>query len=244
LKHTLARESLLSVQGLDVYYGETHVLWDVSLDMPGGAITACIGANGAGKSTLLKAIVGLQAAKKGRIFFSGEEIEGLPTEERVRRGITLVPEGRGLLAAMTVEENLILGAYPSRARKKTEDSLNVTYSRIPILKERRKQFAGTLSGGEQQKLVIGRALMSDPRLLILDEPSLGLSPIAVSEVYQLIDNVHKTGVSILIVEQNVRVALEKSSVAYVMENGRIVNSGPSSELLVEEELRKSYLGVV
>lgn len=239
----MALESLLSVQELNVYYGETHVLWDVSLNMAGGTITACIGANGAGKSTLLKAIVGLQAAKSGRILFSGEEIEGLPTEERVRRGITLVPEGRGLLATMTVEENLILGAYPSRARKKTEDSLNVIYSRIPILKERRKQLAGTLSGGEQQKLVIGRALMSDPRLLILDEPSLGLSPIAVSEVYELIDDVHKAGVSILIVEQNVRVALEKSSVAHVMENGRIVNSGPSSKLLIEEDLRKSYLGL-
>ena len=238
----MAHESLLSVQGLDVYYGETHVLWDVSLNIPTGTITTCIGANGAGKSTLLRAIVGLQAAKSGRIIFNGKEIEKLSTEERVRRGITLVPEGRGLLATMTVEENLVLGAYPSRARKKTEDSLNDIYSKIPILKERRKQLAGTLSGGEQQKLVTGRALMSDPKLLILDEPSLGLSPKAVSEVYELIENVHKAYVSILIVEQNVRVALEKSTLAYVMENGRIVNSGPSQKLLVEEELRKAYLG--
>jgi branched-chain amino acid transport system ATP-binding protein len=230
------------VQEIDVYYGETHVLWDISLNIPSGTITACIGANGAGKSTLLRAILGLQAAESGRIVFDGEEIERLPTEERVRRGITLVPEGRGLLATMTVEENLVLGAYPSRARKKTEDSLNAVYSRIPILKERRKQFAGTLSGGEQQKLAIGRALMSDPKLLILDEPSLGLSPRAVSEVYELIENVHKAYASILIVEQNVRVALEKSTSAYVMENGRIVNSGPSQKLLVEEELRKAYLG--
>jgi branched-chain amino acid transport system ATP-binding protein len=226
---------------MNVYYGETHVLWDVSLNIPSG-ISACIGANGAGKSTLLRAIVGLQAAKSGRIMFNGEEIEKLPTEERVRRGITLVPEGRGLLATMTVEENLILGAYPSRGRKKTEDSLNDIYSKIPILKERRKQLAGTLSGGEQQKLVIGRALMSDPKLLILDEPSLGLSPRAVSEVYELIEDVHKANVSILIVEQNVKVALEKSTLAYVMENGRVTNSGPSQKLLVEEELRKAYLG--
>jgi branched-chain amino acid transport system ATP-binding protein len=230
------------VEGIDVYYGETHVLWNVSLNIPSGTITACIGANGAGKSTLLRAIVGLQAAKGGRIIFNGEQIEKLLTEERVRRGVTLVPEGRGLLAAMTVEENLLLGAYPSRARKKSAESLNATYSRIPILKERRNQLAGTLSGGEQQKLAIGRALMSDPKLLILDEPSLGLSPRAVSEVWELIENVHKAYVSILIVEQNVRMALERSSLAYVMENGRIVNSGESQKLLVEEELRKAYLG--
>lgn len=242
MKHTLALENLLIVQGINVYYGETRVLWDVSLNIPNGTITACIGANGAGKSTLLRAIVGLQAAKSGRIMFCGEDIEGLPTEERVRKGITLVPEGRGLLASMTVEENLILGAYPSRGRKKIGDSLNSIYSKIPILNERRKQLAGTLSGGEQQKLVIGRALMSDPKLLILDEPSLGLSPKAVSEVYELIENVHKGNVSILIVEQNVKVALEKSALAYVMENGRVVNSGPSQKLLDEEELRKAYLG--
>jgi branched-chain amino acid transport system ATP-binding protein len=225
-----------------VYYGETHILWNVSINIPSGSITACIGANGAGKSTLLRAVVGLQTAKSGKIIFNGEEIQGLPTEERVRRGVTLVPEGRGLLASMTVGENLLLGAYPSRARKKTEDSLNDIYSRIPILKERRNQVAGTLSGGEQQKLVIGRALMSDPKLLILDEPSLGLSPRAISEVWELIENVHKANVSILIVEQNVRLALEKSSLGYVMENGRVINSGPSQKLLVEEHLRKAYLG--
>jgi branched-chain amino acid transport system ATP-binding protein len=238
----LAPEPLLSVQGIDVYYGETHILWNVSINIPSGSITACIGANGAGKSTLLRAIVGLQTAKSGKIIFSGEEIQGLPTEERVRRGVTLVPEGRGLLSGMTVGENLLLGAYPSRARRKTEDSLNDIYSRIPILKERRNQLAGTLSGGEQQKLVIGRALMSDPKLLILDEPSLGLSPRAISEVWELIENVHKANVSILIVEQNVRLALEKSSLGYVMENGRVINSGPSQKLLVEEHLREAYLG--
>ena len=238
----MAPEPLLSVQGIDVYYGETHILWNVSINIPSGSITACIGANGAGKSTLLRAVVGLQTAKSGKIIFNGEEIQGLPTEERVRRGVTLVPEGRGLLASMTVGENLLLGAYPSRARKKTEDSLNDIYSRIPILKERRNQVAGTLSGGEQQKLVIGRALMSDPKLLILDEPSLGLSPRAISEVWELIENVHKANVSILIVEQNVRLALEKSSLGYVMENGRVINSGPSQKLLVEEHLRKAYLG--
>lgn len=238
----MAVETILSVQGLDVYYGETHVLWDVSLNIPSRAITACIGANGAGKSTLFRTVVGLQPAKRGKIIFNGNEIEELPTEERVRRGMTLVPEGRGLLATMTVEENLLLGAYPSKARRKTEDPLGGIYSRIPILKERRKQLAGTLSGGEQQKLVIGRALMSDPKLLILDEPSLGLSPKAISEVWDLVETVHKASVSILIVEQNVRLALEKSSLAYVMENGRVVKSGPSQKLLVEEDLRKAYLG--
>jgi branched-chain amino acid transport system ATP-binding protein len=235
--------TLLEANAVDAGYGEIQVLRNVSFKIERGMIAACIGSNGAGKSTLMKTIAGLVPVSQGTIQFEGERIEKLPAEERAQRGVHLLVEGRGIFNTLTVEENLLLGSYNSHARSTEWEHLKHVYNLLPRLKERRKQLTGTLSGGEQQMLVIGRTIMADPKLLIIDEPSLGLSPRIVSEVYDLIMEIRKRGMTILLVEQNAKLALEAASFTYVMENGRIVAGAPSTELANSDKIREAYLGI-
>ncbi len=234
---------LLKVEGLEASYGELKVLWGIDLEVDRGEIVAVVGPNGAGKTTLLRTIVGLLREDKGDIIFEGEKINDLPAYERVRRGISLVPEGGELFPYMTVQENLDIGAYLPEARKKYEENLEFIYTLFPRLKERRNQLAGTLSGGERQMLAIARALMSSPKLLMFDEPSLGLAPNLAVNVLKTIKELNKEGYTILLVEQNVKLALEISSRGYVIENGRIVLSDESKKLLGNPHVRKAYLGI-
>jgi len=233
---------LLEVKGIDVSYGDIQALWDVSLQVEEGAIIALVGANGAGKTTLLKTISGLIHARKGEILLSGESLTNLKPQEIVDRGITHVPEGRRLFSDLTVLENLNLGAYIPRARPFYAESLERVFSLFPVLKNRKNQRAGTLSGGEQQMLAIGRAIMARPKLVMLDEPSLGLSPILVRTVFELISALNEQKLTILLVEQNVNQALKIAHHAYVMKTGKIVMSGRADELLANEEIRKAYIG--
>lgn len=234
---------MLSVQGMDVFYGPIRALWGVSLEVGEGEIVALVGSNGAGKTTTLKTVMGVLKSASGRMFLDGADISRAPAHQIVEMGITLVPEGRGIFPEMSVQENLDLGAYPQRARAKMADSLQWVYRLFPIIKERRRQTAGTLSGGEQQMLAIGRALMSHPSLLMLDEPSLGLSPLLTLEIFKLIADIRKEGVTVLLVEQNVYQALKVSDRAYVLETGKVAMHGKSAELLGHEDLKRSYLGV-
>lgn len=234
---------MLSVQGMDVFYGPIRALWGVSLEVEEGEIVALVGSNGAGKTTTLKTVMGVLKSASGRMFLDGADISRAPAHQIVEMGITLVPEGRGIFPEMSVQENLDLGAYPQRARSKMADSLQWVYRLFPIIKERRRQTAGTLSGGEQQMLAIGRALMSHPSLLMLDEPSLGLSPLLTLEIFKLIADIRKEGVTVLLVEQNVYQALKVSDRAYVLETGKVAMHGKSAELLGHEDLKRSYLGV-
>jgi branched-chain amino acid transport system ATP-binding protein len=233
---------LLEVKELNVSYGDIHVLWDVSLNVEEGTIVALVGANGAGKTTLLKTISGLLHARKGEILFSGEPLSNLKPQEIVGRGITHVPEGRRLFASLTVMENLKLGAYLPVARPFFAESLERVFSLFPVLKNRKEQKAGTLSGGEQQMLAIGRAVMARPKLIMLDEPSLGLSPILVKTIFGLIRTLNELKATILLVEQNVNQALKIAHQAYVLKNGRIVMCGKGCDLLVNEEVCKAYIG--
>ena len=233
---------LLEVKGLDVSYGDIHALWDVSLQVEEGTIVALVGANGAGKTTLLKTISGLLRARKGEILLSGESLTNLKPQEIVDRGITQVPEGRRLFSTLTVMENLKLGAYIPRTRPFFAESLERVFSLFPVLKDRKDQKAGTLSGGEQQMLAIGRAIMAQPRLIMLDEPSLGLGPLLVKAIFQLIVALNEQKATILLVEQNVNQALKIAHQAYVLKTGKIVMSGKGSELLANEEIRKAYIG--
>jgi branched-chain amino acid transport system ATP-binding protein len=233
---------LLEVKGIDVFYGDAQALWDVSLEVEKGAIVALVGANGAGKTTLLKTISSMIHAKKGDILFSGESLISLKPQEIVDRGIIQVPEGRRLFSDLTVMENLKLGAYIPRARPFFAESLERVFSLFPVLKARKEQKAGLLSGGEQQMLAIGRALMAQPKLVMLDEPSLGLAPILVKTVFELISTLNEQKLTILLVEQNIHQALRIAHYAYVLKTGKIVMSGRGDELLANEEIRKTYIG--
>jgi branched-chain amino acid transport system ATP-binding protein len=233
---------LLSVQNINVFYGEVQALWDVSFEVEQGEICTLIGSNGAGKTTSIKTISGLLQPADGAITFAGERTEGLAAHRIVERGIAQVPEGRRLWPEMTVHENLELGAYTKKARAKRADTLRRVYEIFPQLAERRGQAAGTLSGGEQQMCAIGRGLMSLPRLLMLDEPSLGLAPLLVAEVFRIVHEINQTGVTVLLVEQNVRHTLELATRAYVLESGRIALSGTGRELLNNPQVQEAYLG--
>ncbi len=233
---------LLSVGNLNAKYGIAQALWDVSFTVDKGEIVSIVGPNGAGKSTLLKAILGLVPLASGRIEFDSEAIDALSVKKRVEHGICYVPEGRRVFPDMTVLENLELGALPKRARAAMNDNIKKVYELFPILRERSSQLAGTLSGGERQMLAIARALMSEPRLMMIDEPSLGLAPNIVTQVFQLIQDINRRDVTILLVEQNVKQTLKMSDRSMVLENGRIVKAGRSSELMDDEYMRQAYLG--
>jgi branched-chain amino acid transport system ATP-binding protein len=233
---------LLNVQNLITHYGLIRALDDVNFQVKEGEIVTLIGANGAGKTTLLKSILNVVSSFKGEIWFLNEEIRGLPTETIVKKGIILVQEGRGLLRRMTVLENLLMGAYIRENREEINQDLGFVFKSFPTLKGKQKQMAGTLSGGEQQMLAIGRALMAKPVLLMMDEPSLGLAPLIVNEIFDIIHGLHQSGRTILLVEQNARKALLVSNRAYILELGKISMKGPSSELLNSDDVRKAYLG--
>ena len=233
---------MLNVQNLVTHYGLIRALDDVNFQVKEGEIVTLIGANGAGKTTLLKSILNVVSSFKGEIRFLNEEIRGLPTETIVKKGIILVQEGRGLLRRMTVLENLLMGAYIRENREEINQDLGFVFKSFPTLKGKQKQMAGTLSGGEQQMLAIGRALMAKPVLLMMDEPSLGLAPLIVNEIFDIIHGLHQSGRTILLVEQNARKALLVSNRAYILELGKISMKGPSSELLNSDDVRKAYLG--
>ena len=236
-------EELLVAENLEVRYGATQVLWGVSFRVNKGEVTCIIGSNGAGKTSTLNAVAGVLPVRKGRILLAGEDITALPTRERVKRHISLVPEGRQLWPGMSVEDNLLMGCFLPALRSKARLGLTRVYDLFPRLKERRHQLAGTLSGGEQQMCAIGRGLMSEPKLLLLDEPSLGLAPMLVEEIFQLIRDIAKQGVTILLVGQNVNYTLQVSTYGYVMEVGRITLAGPSQKLFNDEHVRHAYLGI-
>ncbi|BCG71794.1 ABC transporter ATP-binding protein [Mesorhizobium sp. 113-1-2] len=235
---------LLEVTNLEVAYGDVGALWGVSIHVDPGTIVAIVGANGAGKTTLLKTISGLLKPKRGEIFLSGVPLAGKAPEEIAGMGIAHVPEGRGLFRQMTVLENLELGAFQPKVRKRFKQSLEKAYTLFPRLKERAGQKAGSLSGGEQQMLAIARATMSDPSLLILDEPSLGLSPIVVQQMFALIETLHKQGVTILLVEQNIHQALKVADYGFVLKTGELAMQGTGAELIADPEIQKAYMGVL
>jgi branched-chain amino acid transport system ATP-binding protein len=234
--------SFLVVRGLEVAYGEIRAVQGVDLEVGRGELVCLIGANGAGKTTTLKALAGMLAPAGGTVHFDGERIDGRPAHELVRRGIALVPEGRGIFARLTVEENLRLGAYARRDAPGVRADLDRVLALFPRLAERRRQAAGTLSGGEQQMLAIGRALMSRPRLLLLDEPSMGLAPILVQRIFAIVRDIAAEGVTLLLVEQNARLALGLAARAYVMESGRMALAGAARALLDDPRIQASYLG--
>ena len=233
---------MLDVKNLDVSYGDARALWDVSLNVGEGEIVSIVGSNGAGKSTLVNTIAGLLRASSGQILVDGDDVARVPSHEVCAHGVAIVPEGRRILPKMSVQENLDLGAYRRGARAKYAERIGWIHSLFPILKDRRNQRAGTLSGGEQQMLAIGRALMSGPKYLLLDEPSLGLAPVIVDQIFDVILQVRET-ISVCLVEQNVTRALEVSSRGYVIQEGRIVLEGPSDKLLEDEDVRMACLGV-
>ena len=233
---------MLQVKDIDVYYGNIQALRGISLEVNEGEIVTLIGANGAGKSTLLKTISGLLKPKKGSIEYLGSDIDGKAAQSIVKAGISHVPEGRRVFANMTVEENLELGAYLRKDREGIKKDLEHVYELFPRLLERRKQLSGTLSGGEQQMLAMGRALMSKPKLIILDEPSMGLAPLMVKNIFNIIEMVNKEGVTVLLVEQNANMALSIADRAYVLETGSIVLAGTAKELQESEEVKAAYLG--
>jgi branched-chain amino acid transport system ATP-binding protein len=238
----LSSSSLLEVNGLQAAYGDTIALWDISFRVEEKELVVLIGPNGAGKTTTLRAVEGVVKPVAGKITFKSEDVTGLHPNQTVARGMTLVPEGRGLFARMTVEENLQLGAFSKRARSNIERNLELVYNLFPILKERNRQKAGSLSGGEQQMLAIGRGLMSQPQLLMLDEPSLGLAPVIVLQMFEALKQI-KHRVSVLMVEQNVEGALSIGDRAYLIENGRIILTGKPEELREAPVMRESYLGL-
>jgi branched-chain amino acid transport system ATP-binding protein len=240
---TKQNDKLLVAEGLEVSYGATQVLWGVSFSVARGKVTCMIGANGAGKTTTLNTVAGMLRAKKGRMLLNGDDITSLSPRDRVRRHISLVPEGRQLWPGMPVEENLLMGCFLRQFRPKAHPGLERIYGLFPRLKERRHQMAGTLSGGEQQMCAIGRGLMSEPQLLMLDEPSLGLAPKLVDEIFEFVTNIARQGVTILLVGQNVNYTLQISHYGYVMETGRITLEGPTEMLMNNEFVRRAYLGI-
>jgi branched-chain amino acid transport system ATP-binding protein len=236
-------EDLLKVENLEAGYGEVQVLWGISLSVPRGKLITVIGANGAGKTTTLGSIVGHVRPWKGRVTFAGEDITGHKPHENTARGLVLVPEGRQLFSAMSVQENLEMGAYSKRARKDFDRRLERIYDLFPRLKERRNQRAGTFSGGEQQMLAIARGLMADPQVLMIDELSLGLAPVVVQQLFGTLQKLKEQGITILLVEQNVHLALSASDYAYVIAEGKLFTEGPSAKVAAMPDIRRAYLGV-
>jgi len=234
---------MLEIRGLDVRYGEAHALWDVDLEVGDGEVVCIVGSNGAGKTTLVQAIAGMLPIAGGTVRIGGADVAGQPAHVVCRAGVAIVPEGRRIFPGLTVGDNLDLGAYRREARGFHAESLDRVRTLFPRLAERRRQLAGSLSGGEQQMLAIGRALMARPRLLLMDEPSLGLAPVIVDEVFDVIDTINRAGMSVLLVEQNVERALEISHRGYLLSEGRIGLEGPAADLLANDELRQAMLGI-
>lgn len=233
---------MLNLENVSVNYGAIEALTGISMHVEKGEVVTLIGANGAGKTTTLRTITGLLQPRDGRISFEGEDIGGRPTHQLVAKGISMAPEGRGVFANLSVRENLQMGAYLNKDKRKIASDMERAFQMFPRLKERESQKAGTLSGGEQQMLAIGRALMSQPRLLLLDEPSLGLAPLVVHTIFEAIDEIRGKGTTILLVEQNAHAALGHSDRAYVLETGRIVMEGPSAQLAADPRIKEAYLG--
>ena len=233
---------LLRLTNIDTYYGEIHILENLNLNVREGELVSLLGGNASGKSTTLKTILGLVQPRNGSVEFRGEEVTGRNTSYRIRQGMAIVPENRRLFGPMTVLENLEMGAYLIRDTKGRKEDFERVYTLFPLLYERRSQLAGTLSGGEQQMVAMGRALMARPKLLLMDEPSMGLAPILVERSFEIIQQVHQSGVAMLIVEQNANMALSIADRGYVLSTGRLVLQGPANELLQHEDLRKAYLG--
>ena len=234
--------ALLEIKNLEVFYGVIQALKGISFEVNEGEIVTLIGANGAGKTTTMQAIMGLIPVKSGSILYDGKEITRIPAHKIVGLGLAEVPEGRRVFQELSVQENLLLGAYLRKDKEGIQSDMELIFDRFPRLKERRNQISGTLSGGEQQMLAMGRAMMTKPRILMLDEPSMGLSPLLVDQVFSIITDWHKDGVTVLLVEQNAGKSLAISDRAYVLENGRIALSGTGAELMASEEVKKAYLG--
>lgn len=234
--------AMLEVKDLEVYYGVIQAIKGVSFEVNPGEVIALIGANGAGKTTILHTITGLLSPKRGQVIFEGEDLTKIPAHKIVSMGMAHVPEGRRVFAQLSVYENLKMGAYTRKDKSEIEESLESIYKRFPRLKERRNQLAGTLSGGEQQMLAMGRALMSKPKIILMDEPSMGLSPILVNEIFDIIQAVSESGTTVLLVEQNAKKALSIADRAYVLETGNIVLEGRAKELLQDDSIKKAYLG--
>ena len=234
---------MLKVNNIDMSYGDLQVLWDVSFEVKEGEIVVLVGANGAGKSSILKTISGLQQVSKGTIILNGENISNVNPSEVIKHGVVHVPEGRKLFNEMTVEEKLIMGALYGEAKEKRNETIKECYSLFPRLDERKKQLAGTLSGGEQQMVAVARGLMSKPKILMLDEPSLGLAPVLVQDIFNIIKSINKQGITVLLVEQNVQSTLTFCDRAYVLENGKIVLEGTGQELLNNEHVKTAFLGI-
>jgi len=234
---------MLKVNGIDVFYGDLQVLWDVEFEIKSHEIVVLVGANGAGKSTTLKAISSMLTPAKGTIEFEGVRLDHLPAHKIIEHGIVHVPEARRLFPDMSVEENLILGSLRGDARTKRFETMEYVYSLFPILADRKKQMGGTLSGGEQQMLAIGRGLMGHPKLMMFDEPSLGLSPLLVGQIFDIVKRINKEGVTILMVEQNVNQTLSMCDRAYILENGRTVLEGTGKELMANDHVREAFLGI-
>lgn len=233
---------MLKVEDLNVHYGGIHALRGINLEVEKGKIISLIGANGAGKSTTLRAIMGLEKPSKGKVIYQGQDITGKQTKEIVKSNLVLVPEGRRVFTNLTVRENLILGAYIRKNQQEIEQDIEWVYSLFPILKDREWQKAGTMSGGEQQMLAVGRALMTKPDLLMMDEPSLGLAPLIVKNIFEIIKKINQEGVTILLIEQNAKASLEISDYAYVLEIGKVTLKGKGIDLLNDENVKKAYLG--
>ncbi len=233
---------MLEIKDLNVFYGAIHALKGISLTVGDGELVSLIGANGAGKTTTLHTISGLLTAASGTVMLDDQNLQKVPANSIIRMGLAHVPEGRHVFSRMTVEENLRMGAYIMRDQKKIAENLEKVYGHFPRLKERRRQLAGTLSGGEQQMLATGRALMTDPKIVLMDEPSMGLSPLLVKEIFSIIEDLHKSGITILLVEQNAKMALSVSDRAYVLETGTISMEGKASDLAADDRVRKAYLG--
>ncbi len=235
--------SSLTMKAVSAFYGDVQALWDISLSVSSGSLVTLLGANGAGKTTTLRTISGLLRPASGRVLYNGHDITGLPAHEVAGLGVSLVPEGRQLFPKMTVEENLLVGSYLKRARAHRRRNLERVYDLFPRLAERRNQVAETLSGGEQQMLAIGRGLMQEPELVMFDEPSLGLAPILVREIFDIIRELHRQGLTIFLVEQNVHYAMKIADYCYIIENGRVVREGDPAELEQDPEVRRAYLGL-
>ena len=238
----MAAPALLELTRLEVAYGGIHAVKGIDLIVRQGELVCLIGANGAGKTTTLKGITGLQPVKAGKVVYDGSDVTGKPAFQLVRKGLSMVPEGRGVFGALTIEENLAMGAYSRKDRKEIKQDVERVFGLFPRLKERHRQTAGTLSGGEQQMLAMGRAIMSRPKLLLLDEPSMGLAPLMVQKVFETVLAISAEGVTILLIEQNARLALEVSHRGYVMESGAITLSGDARQLLSDPKVREAYLG--
>ncbi|MCV2217035.1 ABC transporter ATP-binding protein [Thauera sp. Sel9] len=242
--HTNPTSPLLQLQNLQIAYGGIQAVKGIDLDLWAGELVCLIGANGAGKTTTLNAIAGVLPIAGGSIMYQGDKLNAVPAHRRLRRGVALVPEGRGIFTRLTVEENLRMGAYTRKDKAGIEADLERVYTMLPRVKERLHQVAGTLSGGEQQMVAIGRALLSRPRLLLLDEPSMGLAPLVVEKIFEVVQSVARDGVTILLVEQNANLALEFAQRGYVMESGKVTLTGSGSELLADPKVREAYLGEI